>query len=180
MNELSEWIEYIEDNRQQTKVRHKLKDIIVTVLFATLANVDDRVEMEYFAYYHEEYLKKYIELKNGIPSHDTLCRVFGLLSPEVLQQLCQKWMEEKTIQKEGVKRKERRYYISSLREDVEMFSHAVRGHWSVESMHWHLDVTFKEDANTTLDKQEAENLNIIRKWCLSILKMVEIFRPICP
>ena len=44
-------------------------------------------------------------------------------------------------------------------------------------MHWQLDVTFKEDANTTLDKQAAENLNIIRKWCLSILKMVEIFRP---
>jgi hypothetical protein len=82
MNELLEWMEYIEDNRQQTKVRHKLKDIIVIVLFATLANVDDWVEMEYFAHYHEEYLKKYIELKNGIPSHDTLCRVFGLLSPE--------------------------------------------------------------------------------------------------
>ncbi|EOT27318.1 hypothetical protein C805_01426 [Eubacterium sp. 14-2] len=29
MNELLEWMEYIEDNRQQTKVRHKLKDIIV-------------------------------------------------------------------------------------------------------------------------------------------------------
>ena len=93
MNELLEWMEYIEDNRQQTKVRHKLKDIIVIVLFATLANVDDWVEMEYFAHYHEEYLKKYIELKNGIPSHDTLCRVFGLLSPEVLQQLYQKWEE---------------------------------------------------------------------------------------
>ncbi len=38
-------------------------------------------------------------------------------------------------------------------------------------MHWQLDVTFKEDANTMLDKQAAENLNIIRKWCLSILKM---------
>ena len=93
MNELLEWMEYIEDNRQQTKVRHKLKDIIVIVLFATLANVDDWVEMEYFAHYHEEYLKKYIELKNGIPSHDTLCRVFGLLSSEVLQQLYQKWQE---------------------------------------------------------------------------------------
>ena len=93
MNELLEWMEYIEDNRQQAKVRHKLKDIIVIVLFATLANVDDWVEMEYFAHYHEEYLKKYIELKNGIPSHDTLCRVFGLLSPEVLQQLYQKWQE---------------------------------------------------------------------------------------
>ncbi len=86
-------------------------------------------------------------------------------------------MEEKTIQKDGIERKEYRYYISSLKEDVELFSRAVRGHWSVESMHWHLDVTFKEDANMTLDKQASENLNIIRKWCLSILKMVEIFRP---
>ena len=72
MDELLEWMDYIEDKRQQTKVRHKLKDIIVIVLFATLANVDDWVEMEYFAHYHEAYLKKYIELKNGIPSHDAV------------------------------------------------------------------------------------------------------------
>ena len=83
-------------------------------------------------------------------------------------------MEEKTIQRKG--KKEYWYYISSLKEDEELFSQAVRGHWSVGSMHWHLDVTFKEDANTTLDKQAAENLNIIRKWCISLLKMVEIFR----
>ena len=86
-------------------------------------------------------------------------------------------MEEKTIQKDGKEKKEYRYYISSLKEDIALFSRAVRGHWSVESMHWHLDVTFKEDANTTLNKQAAENLNIIRKWCLSMLKMIEIFRP---
>ena len=89
-------------------------------------------------------------------------------------------MEEKTLMKGGLEIKEFRYYISSLKEDIELFSRAVRGHWSVESMHWQLDVTFKEDANTTLDKQAAENLNIIRKWSLSILKMVELFRPIYP
>ena len=33
----------------------------------------------------------------------------------------------------------------------------MRGHWSVESMHWHLDVTFREDANTTIDKMAAQN-----------------------
>ena len=65
MNELLEWLEYIEDVRQERKVKHKLKDIIVIVLFATLANVDDWVEMEYFAHYNEEYLKRYIKLKNG-------------------------------------------------------------------------------------------------------------------
>ncbi|MEZ3493636.1 MAG: transposase family protein [Lachnospiraceae bacterium] len=45
INVLLELMEYIENNRQQTKVRHKLKDIIVIVLFATLANVNDWVEI---------------------------------------------------------------------------------------------------------------------------------------
>lgn len=62
-------------------------------------------------------------------------------------------MEEKTIIKEGEKKKEYRYYINSLKEDIDLFSRAVRGHWSLESMHWYLDVTFKEDANRTLDKR---------------------------
>ena len=86
-------------------------------------------------------------------------------------------MEEKTIRKDGMVKKEYRYFISSLKEDIELFSRAVRGHWSVESMHWHLDVTFREDANKTLDRLAAQNLNIIRKWCLSILKALELFHP---
>lgn len=65
---------------------------------------------------------------------------------------------------------EKRYYISSLNPDIELFSRSVRGHWSVESMHWQLDVTFKEDKNHTLNKTAAENQNIIRKWCLTALK----------
>lgn len=50
----------------------------------------------------------------------------------------------------------------------------VRGHWAVEIMHWQLDVTFKEDANTTLVKTAAQNQSIIRKWWLSMLKLIEI------
>ena len=62
-------------------------------------------------------------------------------------------MEEKTVQDEKGERKEYRYYISSLVTYIETFRRAVRGHWSIESMHWHLDVTFREDGNTTLDRQ---------------------------
>ncbi len=83
-------------------------------------------------------------------------------------------MEEKTIIKDGKEKKEYRYYISSLKEDISLFSRAVRGHWAVESIHRQLDVTFREDANHTLDKTAAQNQNIIRKWCLSILKMLQI------
>lgn len=41
MEELLQWLEYIEDIHQKRKVRHQLKDIVVIVLFATLANADD-------------------------------------------------------------------------------------------------------------------------------------------
>ena len=85
-------------------------------------------------------------------------------------------MEKKTLKKEGNTAIEYRYFISSLRADIEQVSRAVRGHWSIESMHWYLDVTFREDANTTIDKLAAQNLNIIRKWSLSILKPAQMTR----
>ena len=85
-------------------------------------------------------------------------------------------MEKKRIEKAGKITYEYRYFISSLKTDINEVSRAVRGHWSIESMHWHLDVTFREDANTTIDKMAAQNLNIIRKWSLSILKPAELSR----
>lgn len=345
MEELLQWIEYIEDIRQKRKVRHSLKDIVVIVLFATLANADNWVEIAAFAEMYQDYLRNYIELKNGPPSHDTISRVMGLVSPELLQQVYGKWqellnreegkilkkiialdgktmrgnqqkdtkachivsawskedgyclgqkavdeksneitaipelldriqvkgqiitidamgtqtkiaekirskradyvlalkknqgtlygdvkdyfsdrefqagikasgnymvtiekarsqtekreyyqtedirwlgqrkewkglksigMEKKTIEKEGKRKEEYRYFISSLENDIGTLSRAVRGHWSIESMHWHLDVTFREDANTTINKTAAQNQNIIRKWSLGILKMTEL------
>ena len=41
MEELLEWMDYIEDIRQRRKIKHTLKDILVIVLFATLTNADD-------------------------------------------------------------------------------------------------------------------------------------------
>jgi predicted transposase YbfD/YdcC len=86
-------------------------------------------------------------------------------------------MVEKTIDNDGKIAVERRYFISSLTSDIELFERAVRGHWAIESMHWHLDVTFREDFNATLDRQAALNLNILRKLCLSILRLLDIGRP---
>ncbi|MFR5556696.1 MAG: hypothetical protein ACLTKE_07540 [Coprococcus sp.] len=78
---------------------------------------------------------------------------------------------EEPYEMDGIEKEEYRYFISSLREDIELISRAVRGHWSIESMHWHLDVTFREDANTTIDKiAHPKSEHYIRKWSLSILK----------
>ncbi len=83
--------EFIEDIRQQAKVRHKLLNIIVIVLFAKLTNADDWEEMEAFAECHEEFLKRYIDLENGIPFNDTLQRVMGNINPQHMQKSYEKW-----------------------------------------------------------------------------------------
>ena len=90
MDKLLEWLEYIEegeDSRQKGKMRHRLNDILVIVLLATLANADDWVEIGIFAEYHEAFLRKYIHMENGVPSHDTIQRVMALIAPEIMQQI---------------------------------------------------------------------------------------------
>ena len=73
----------------------------------------------------------------------------------------------------GKKTKELRYYISSLT-DVEIVSDAIRSHWGIENgLHWHLDVSFSEDDNTTMDKNAFNNLSIMNKMALSLLKLIQ-------
>ena len=93
MRKILETLSTVEDWRQEKKVRHKMSDIIAIVLFASLANANEWMEIYYFAKEHEAYLHKYLELPNGIPSHDTIQRVFAMVSPEFLQQIQMQWNE---------------------------------------------------------------------------------------
>lgn len=71
---------------------------------------------------------------------------------------------------------EKRYYISSLYINILLFSRAIRNHWSVENkLHWHLDFTFRQDENTTANKNALINFEIVNKFCLSILKRIKPF-----
>ena len=83
---------------------------------------------------------------------------------------------EKTIKKNNKENKEIRYYISSLAPEIDLFEKSVRGHWRIEIMHWHLDVTFKEDSNKTIEETANKNMNLIRKWALCILKLLDMGR----
>ena len=341
MNNIMQWLRVIVDMRQQKKIKHLLKDIVAIVFFASLANADEWVGIYYFGVSNEKFLRKYLELPNGIPSHDTIQRVFSMVSPEYLKEFrrrwnevmsgsmgekikrilaldgktqcgngtakqkanhivsavddkgfcldevlvdektneikaipelltalnikghiittdamgCQteivkiirskhadyvlalkgnqgnlyddvkdyfddpelltgcsyfktplekahsgiekreywqtddiSWLEQKkawvgltsigmtknTITKNGETKTEMRYFISSLPLNVEEMARAIRSHWMVESYHWHLDVTFREDANHTLDKDAAYNLNIIKKLAINTLKLVDV------
>ena len=340
MFELLQYLDTVVDRRQEKKVRHKMKDIIALVFFAMLANANLWVEIEIFGQEHEKFLRRYLELPNGIPSHDTIQRVFAMVSPEFLQKFqilwnemlnsgegekikrilaidgktqcgngnknqkanhivsavdengfclgetcvgektneitaipelldqlnvkghiittdamgCQTeivkkirkkhadyvlalkgnqnnlhedvklyfedpellsecaytktvekargglekreywqtediaWLSQRkdwaglnsiamtrnTVVKNGAETTETRYFISSLPLDVREVARAIRGHWMVESHHWHLDVTFREDDNHTLEKQAAFNLSIIKKWAINVLRIFEI------
>lgn len=339
MQETIKYLEEVKDIRQEKKVKHKMSDIIALVFFAMLANANEWVEIEIFGKEHNKFLQRYLELPNGIPSHDTIQRVFAMVSPEFLQRFqelwnemlnsdegekvkkilaidgktqcgngnknqkanhivsavdengfclgekrvneksneitaipeliddlnvkghiittdamgtqieivkkirkkhadyvlalkgnqgtlheevkqyfddsellaqCEYtktmekarggiekreywqtddigWLEQKkdwsglksiamirnTITKNDVETIEIRYFISSLELNVNEIARAIRGHWMVESYHWHLDVTFREDDNHTLEKQASFNLNIIRKLALNVLKIYE-------
>jgi predicted transposase YbfD/YdcC len=340
MKEILKYLDTVVDNRQASKVMHKMGDIIAIVFFAMLANANEWVEIKIFGREHEEFLRKYLELPNGIPSHETIQRVFAMVSEEfwgkfhklwnemlsseegrkikkilaidgkaqrgngnrerkanhivsvvdengfclgekrvdektneikaileLLDDLTIKghiitidamgtqteiakkirkknadyvlalkrnqcnlyedvslyfndpdtlkncaytktnqqarsgierreywqsteidWLPQKkdwvglksiimtrnTIIKDGLETTETRYLISSLPQGVQDVARAIRGHWMVESHHWHLDVTFLEDANHTLEKAAAYGLNIIRKIALSVLKIFQI------
>lgn len=78
-------------------------------------------------------------------------------------------ISERTIN--GKTTVEHRFYISSLKGNAKKISDAIRQHWSVEnSLHWSLDVTFKEDQSRIRIGQASENFSLLRKIALMYLK----------
>jgi len=73
-------------------------------------------------------------------------------------------------QKDKVTR-EVRYFISSLRLSVKRFARGVRGHWGIENtLHWCLDVTFREDESRLRNRRAADNVAWLKRFAISLLK----------
>lgn len=73
--------------------------------------------------------------------------------------------------------REDRYYISSLEGDAALCLHAVRSHWSIEnSLHWVLDVAFREDESRVRKMNGPHNLAILRHMALNLLKQEKTAR----
>ena len=71
----------------------------------------------------------------------------------------------------GKKSVERRYYITSLAGNVKEFAKAVRGHWGIEnSLHWVLDVAFREDECRIRKDNAPQNFAVLRHIALNLLK----------
>ena len=73
---------------------------------------------------------------------------------------------------EGVASSRRRYYISSLSADAKTLLEASRSHWGIEnSMHWVLDMGFREDESRARKGNSAENLSILRRMAMNLLRV---------
>lgn len=69
----------------------------------------------------------------------------------------------------GKMTEERSYHLASVK-TVEEYAKGVRLHWGVESMHWSLDVTFREDANRTRVGKAPQNLALLKRMALNMVK----------
>lgn len=83
----------IEDPRIDRTKRHELQDIIFIVICAVICGADNWVEIEGFGQAQEQWLKRFLALPNGIPSHDTFGRVFASLDGEQFQGCFERWIK---------------------------------------------------------------------------------------
>jgi predicted transposase YbfD/YdcC len=73
--------------------------------------------------------------------------------------------------RQGIEKRAIRYYISSLRCNGQQFAQAVRNHWGIEnSLHWSLDMTYREDESRVRNRTFADNLSWLRRLTLSLIK----------
>jgi len=121
-------------------------------------------------------VRKYQQTVKGHGRLDTLT-YYQFEAPKTLPGFSN-WKKFRTIgiairvSEEGDKvTREVRYFISSLRLGIKRFAGAVRGHWGIENtLHWCLDVTFREDESRLRDRNAADNISWLKRFAISLLK----------
>ena len=91
----------IEDPRIDRKKCHKLMDIFFITLCATICGADDWATIEQYAKAKEAWFTEILELKHGIPSHDTLGRVFSLIDTQHFSECFSRWASDLTELSDG-------------------------------------------------------------------------------
>ena len=91
----------LEDPRIDRTKRHSLTDIIAIAICAVVCGADSWVDMEVFGNSRKEWLSGFLELPNGVPSHDTFGRVFSMLDAESFQRCFVQWVRSVSEMTEG-------------------------------------------------------------------------------
>ena len=99
MKTLLNHFEVLENPRDIRGKKHELKNILLLTIYGTLCGYTDFVNMVDFLMLHEDYFSDLLDLKYGIPSHDTFSRVFSIINPNEFMNLFINWIKEITNQK---------------------------------------------------------------------------------
>lgn len=92
-NPLFQCLGELEDPRiEKHSSRHQLTDILMLTIIAVICGADSWVAVERFGHSKYEWLKTFLELPHGIPSHDTIGNLFSRLNPQSLQDCFLKWV----------------------------------------------------------------------------------------
>lgn len=83
----------LKDPRRRHRRLHRLQDIIVIALCAIIAGAQDWQEIETFGRKRKDWLRRFLPLPNGVPSHDTFERVFDRLRPQAFQACFREWVQ---------------------------------------------------------------------------------------
>lgn len=100
----------------------------------------------------------------------TTADIGWLFGREKWKNLCCIGAIKTEFERNGVKTEEWHYYISSRNLTALELLHHARMEWAVESMHWILDVHYSEDFCRIVNRTIQQNLNMLRKFALSMIK----------
>ncbi len=137
------------------------------------------LEQEISDYVQDESLRKTMDCKTITEkSRDRVERrtaytttdISWLFGKEKWENLCCIGAIKTEFERKGTKTEEWHYYISSRKLTALELLHHARMEWAVETMHWILDVHFSEDYCRIVNKTIQQNLNMLRKFALSLIK----------
>ena len=83
----------LEDPRVERTKDHPLINIITIAICSVICGADGWTDMELFGYAKQDWLSSFLDLKNGIPSHDTFGRVFEMIDPEQFEAGFVNWVQ---------------------------------------------------------------------------------------
>jgi hypothetical protein len=84
----------LKDPRKERTKRHLMLDIIMMTICAVICGADHWTEIEEFVEAKYDWFQTFLELPNGVPSHDTFGRFFSILSPEEFQRCFIDWISQ--------------------------------------------------------------------------------------
>ena len=104
MMEMKLYFTKLIDSRDKRGLKHELGNIIVMSIYAVLCGYTDAENMAFFMKLQEAYFTERLDLKHGVPSADTLLRVFAIIEPESFMQMFYCWIKDvlTVIQKNSI------------------------------------------------------------------------------